>query len=175
MRSNFFVQTFALWASLFVLALCLQVFIELRNQVRIFNAESSDVVKSVQQRLAQAESILASLETVVHIFDAIPFYQSDPIRNAKQTQFPLRSPSKRQNTDTEFAFLFKSSVAGLSSVDSTMMPVLNVESNTLDAILFDRLRGYIKSTTARYPFIQAETNMRRLSPMRSNRSTQKVL
>ncbi|WP_165967730.1 ATP-binding protein [Sapientia aquatica] len=156
-KSNFIALTVILWFALFLSAMSVLVFNEYRNQEKIFNNKSAAITELVHQRLIQSEVVVGSIETILHIFDVIPFYGMEPSPNAKLAQFPHQHSLTKQSATTEFESLFKASASGLSLIDINAMPTLNIEAGNFDAVLFNRLRGYVKDIIVQYPYITSVT------------------
>ena len=153
LRRNFFVLTLFLWVLIYSIVLSVQVSIELKNQKQIFNDRARSIAELLHQRFIQSETVLNSLETIIHIFDVIPYYGPELYPSPTLTQFSKKSSVFNNDPSSEIEALFKSTEAGLSSIDVGIMPKMNVESGAFDTVLFNRLRGYIKDMIVQHPYI----------------------
>jgi signal transduction histidine kinase len=155
-KSKFILLALLLWLILFLLALIVQVVYELKNQEHIFNDKSTTITELVHQRLIQTEVVAGSLETILHIFDVIPFYGSGLSLNSKLAQLRHSHSLNDKRPRAEIEALFKSSTSGLSLMD-VESPSFTVDSGNFDAVLFNLLRGYVKDMIVQYPHISSVT------------------
>ena len=156
-KSNFIFLTGLLWLLLLLSALVVQVLAEWRTQERIFNDRSAAVAELLHQRLLQSAGALDSLETIVHVFDVIPFYGAEFSPPSRQASILHPHSASNPKADSEISSLFKSSKDELALIDPKMMPSVNLESGPVDAVLFNQLRGYIKEMMVHYPYISSVT------------------
>ena len=156
-KSKFILLTLLFWLLLFLLALTIQVVGELKNQEHIFNDKSTTITELVHQRLIQTEVVAGSLETILHIFDVIPFYGSGLSFNSKLAQLPHNHAIQDKRPRAEIEALFKSSSSGLSLLDIQSIPSFSVDAGNFDAVLFNLLRGYVKDMIVQYPHISSVT------------------